>query len=992
MEKVVIALLFAIILSSVAFAGGGGILISYDYTDIDYYEEHLKMLDINVNDEYNYTVYTDGEIYYSDSSNPTSIKKNTLSRDDAKFVNDSFGDAFLYHPNNTQDGNTYKIVYYCADNELVCGTYYDLSTDYKDALYLVFNKCISEGEEIPFTVNKRKPIIYEGKELREVTLVLNGIRFVPNDNQMPAVILDDRTLVPVREVFEKLGGVVEWDNYSKKASISFGDKTIELTIDSLTAKVNGKDVSLDVPAKIINSKTMVPVRFVSEQGGLNVEWNDATRTVSINKIVVTSLATVKYTEVEASTYLSTSIEKDKIKEITFSNSIAGHSVDNEKCFDVSDDSSGSVLLWINNIDNKGMCSITIGQANKVIANEDSSNLFYKLTNLEKINNIEYLDTSKAINMYQMFCNCKSLKELNLKSFNTANVSNMGKMFSGCESLKSLDLSSINTKRVTKMQGMFESCSSLEKINLLNFDTDIVIEMNDMFSGCSSLKELDLSSFKRASKIDNMFKNDSNLQTIYVSGGFALGDIVDSKGRVPNGSDVFLGCTKLVGGSGTKYNSKNIDYEYARIDGGVSNPGYFSYKTGVGVTYPIYGTIYDVTPSSSQEKEYELHFNLTRNTISGLNAVNTITITENSHYAINTSIWGSYADRIITVVFDEVVRPSNTDSWFYGCKNLTKISNIENLDTSLATSMKYMFRNCSSLTQIDLSHFNTSNVTDMGMMFHGCASLTSIDVSSFDTSKVTNMEYLFSGCNKLTSLDVSNFDTSNVTSMKFMMSYFKVLTSLDLSNFNTSKVEDMSHMFYWCDNLETIKLSNFDTKNVKNMSSMFGACYALKELDLRKFDTSNVTDMNFMFSGCKKISKLDLSSFNTSNVTNMHAMFQECNELTELNVSSFDTSKVLNMSCMFNQCHKLTVLDISSFNTSNTVDMGQMFGYCYYLKTIYVSETFVTTNLQYGKSSSMFVYDANLVGGSGTKFDSKVTDGWYAYIDEGPSRPGYFSKK
>ena len=136
---------------------------------------------------------------------------------------------------------------------------------------------------------------YEGPN---VSLVLNGNDFKPSKDQMPPVIIEDRTLVPVREVFEKLAGIVNWDNDNRKAIISMKGNTIELTINSKTALVNGQATELDVPAKIINNKTMVPVRFISENCGLTVEWNDYTKTVSItdpvaytpsNNIVVNSL-------------------------------------------------------------------------------------------------------------------------------------------------------------------------------------------------------------------------------------------------------------------------------------------------------------------------------------------------------------------------------------------------------------------------------------------------------------------------------------------------------------------------------------------------------------------------------------------------------------------------------------------------------------------------------------------------------------------------------
>ena len=83
------------------------------------------------------------------------------------------------------------------------------------------------------------------------------------------------------------------------------------------------------------------------------------------------------------------------------------------------------------------------------------------------------------------------------------------------------------------------------------------------------------------------------------------------------------------------------------------------------------------------------------------------------------------------------------------------------------NMGYMFRGCSSLTNINLSNLNTNNVTDMGCMFSECSSLTNINLSNFNTNNVTDMGCMFSGCSSLTNINLSNFNTNNVTNMSGM---------------------------------------------------------------------------------------------------------------------------------------------------------------------------------------------------------------------------------
>lgn len=90
-----------------------------------------------------------------------------------------------------------------------------------------------------------------------------------------------RTLVPVRALAERLGFDVTWDQASQKVTLSKWPKTLELTIGSDIAVVNGREVKLDVPARIVNDRTVVPLRFVSEHLGAQVSWNQETRTASV---------------------------------------------------------------------------------------------------------------------------------------------------------------------------------------------------------------------------------------------------------------------------------------------------------------------------------------------------------------------------------------------------------------------------------------------------------------------------------------------------------------------------------------------------------------------------------------------------------------------------------------------------------------------------------------------------------------------------------------
>ncbi len=113
----------------------------------------------------------------------------------------------------------------------------------------------------------------------------NDISVILNDKKLEfsqsPVIENGTTLVPMRAIFEAMGAEVNWDGETKTVTSSKDNTSIKLTVDSNSAEVNGSNVSLAVPAKIVNGSTMVPLRFVSESLGAEVSWDGETKTVSI---------------------------------------------------------------------------------------------------------------------------------------------------------------------------------------------------------------------------------------------------------------------------------------------------------------------------------------------------------------------------------------------------------------------------------------------------------------------------------------------------------------------------------------------------------------------------------------------------------------------------------------------------------------------------------------------------------------------------------------
>ena len=144
------------------------------------------------------------------------------------------------------------------------------------------------------------------------------------------------------------------------------------------------------------------------------------------------------------------------------------------------------------------------------------------------------------------------------------------MFYESQATKITGLDGFDTSKVTNMNTMFLGVK-IYTLNFNNFDTHNVEDMHDMFSNTSTVY-IDLSNFdtSKVTNMNNMFYGSNSLKTVYVSNKFDINKVTTS-------DYMFEGCSNLVGGKGTKYNSSYIDKTYARIDGGTSSPGYFTLK-------------------------------------------------------------------------------------------------------------------------------------------------------------------------------------------------------------------------------------------------------------------------------------------------------------------------------------------------------------------------------------------------------------------------------
>ena len=320
------------------------------------------------------------------------------------------------------------------------------------------------------------------------------------------------------------------------------------------------------------------------------------------------------------------------------------------------------------------------------------------------------------------------------SFANARPTNCYAWFYGCNNLTTIEgIEYLNTENVTNMGGMFYNCCALTSLNLTSFNTAKVTNMEEMFIGCSALT------------------------TIYVSDKFVTDKVTDSR-------NMFSGCNKLIGA--IEYDGSKSDHTYANYDNGYFSPegGFHAYAEFNNAT----GTLTFSRGLSKPVGAYDLN-------------EGDVQPAWNDEQSTN----------INKVVFDASfakARPTSCYMWFYSCENLTKIEDIENLNTQNVTDMSYMFYSCERLTSLDVSNFNTQNVTDMSYMFSWCAGLNSLNLSNFDTQNVEYMNNMFWSSSALKTIYVSDkFVTTKVSYGTDMFSYCTSLKgAIDFDDSKTDK--------------------------------------------------------------------------------------------------------------------------------------------------------------------------------------------------------------
>lgn len=165
-------------------------------------------------------------------------------------------------------------------------------------------KTVRDGykEEMKQKIEEMKQVMrdkYSEQELIELSLVgqslaaEENVQIIPVENILvknrdvkfdtPPVIKQGRTLIPVRAIAESTGATVDWDGETQTVTIVKGEKEIVFNLSENKVYIDGADTAIDVSAEVMNNRTMVPIRFVAEYFGLDVEWDGENQTIEIEE-------------------------------------------------------------------------------------------------------------------------------------------------------------------------------------------------------------------------------------------------------------------------------------------------------------------------------------------------------------------------------------------------------------------------------------------------------------------------------------------------------------------------------------------------------------------------------------------------------------------------------------------------------------------------------------------------------------------------------------
>lgn len=151
-----------------------------------------------------------------------------------------------------------------------------------------------------------------------ITIAVDG-RTLQTD--VPPTVIQGVTMVPFRSVFEALGAVVQWDASTRTVTGTKDTTVVQLRIGSRIADLNGVKIPIEVPGTIIGGRTMVPAPFISESLGVDIRWNENTRTVVVNHSTTKDSITVETLQIPTGSVQDSQLKYEIVQAYLFAYSL-----------------------------------------------------------------------------------------------------------------------------------------------------------------------------------------------------------------------------------------------------------------------------------------------------------------------------------------------------------------------------------------------------------------------------------------------------------------------------------------------------------------------------------------------------------------------------------------------------------------------------------------------------------------------------------------------
>ena len=602
--------------------------------------------------------------------------------------------------------------------------------------------------------------------------------------------------------------------------------------------------------------------------------------------------------------------------------------------------------------NDGTLEIKLALGYQKIDVTNTAELFAGFSNCTEINGLHFLDFDSVTDMSKMFYGDTNLQKIELSENFGLNATNMESMFEGTKITKIPN--NLNTSSATNMKRMFADCRSLTEFNIasISFAT-AAVDATELLNGCNHLEKILV---------------DTNVRSLPAN---------------VTATDMFLGCTRLKGGGGFRYNDTIVDGTFARVDYGGIMPGYFTctdesiYDT---VNIYVFSDWADDLPTGVDKSFIEKIVFTNDEVMGDVDGSFTFPMTPTRYAYLkdnNKTIVVHYAHQI-----DKLKTGNTWDNFFSDFTHVEVIEGLGNIDTSTVTTMQRTFQNCISLRTIDLGDISFNSCTDTSHMFEGCINLLTIyvdDISYGLPASVTNKADMFWECNSLVGGEGTNYSFVMASGAYARVDYGGILpgyftlkgTEEEIREKYANAVftlpNDWYHGYKPKEQITKIKFYNDATigsfEEIFTMSPPGAATESVAYLDgttvkihfgrhipklkvnsdwsgfFKDFtylntiegfdfiDTTNVTKINELFSGCMSLTNITFAT-DLPNVTEMEKVFYNCHALQSVTFNNkLNLGKVTTLESAFENCTHLTTLNVGIASLSSVQSLKKAFKGC-----------------------------------------------------------------